>query len=103
MVTSFKRLPWYAWIFVPLFLPVLLVVVVPLGIIALLSIVYFSVFPERHLHIWDCEGTAHQRRRLSQWRSRYRQCSLGGRIVRAFTGKRRLQMVRQMSMTFRNC
>ena len=36
-----ERLPWYGWLLAPLVLPAVLVVAIPLGIVALLSIPYY--------------------------------------------------------------
>jgi hypothetical protein len=78
------RLPWYGWILVPLVLPAVLVIAIPLGILALFSTPYYLVFPDHHRHMWDLEGTPHQRYLLSKWRTRYSRLGIFGRIGRAF-------------------
>src|SRR5262245_38085422 len=80
-----RRQPWYAWLLVPLVLPAVLVVAIPLSILALLSIPYFAVFPDRHRHIWDFKGTLHQRELLAKWRTLYTRLGFVGRVRRAFT------------------
>ena len=96
----FQELPWYGWIFAPVYLLFLMMVVIPGEVLSLFSILYFSLFPDRHLHVWDCEGNEHQHRRLDQWRFQYQRCSLSRRMVRAFTGRRRRQMIRQVGLMF---
>jgi hypothetical protein len=86
---SFYRLPWYGWLLAPLVLPAVLVVAVPLGILALFSIPYYRVSPDRHRHAWDFDGTLHQRQLLAKWRSQYAHLGFIGRISRAFTRRRR--------------
>ena len=77
------HLPWYAWPLVPLVLPAVLIVMLPLGILALLSMPYFLVFPDRHAHIYDFKATSRQRELLSRWRSGYRRLGVGGRLARS--------------------
>jgi len=85
--TKFReKLPWYGWLLALLVLPVvLLVVAIPLGILGLFSIPYYFVFPDHHRHMWDFEGTAHQRARLAEWRSLYSRLGFFGRVRRAIT------------------
>jgi hypothetical protein len=79
-----RPVPWYLW---PLIPPVAIVVAVtvgiPLGILALLSIPFFWLFPERHAQLADFEGTEQQKVRLRQWRLAYGKLSLVGRVRRA--------------------
>jgi hypothetical protein len=86
---SSKRLPWYGWVLVPFLLPVVLVVGIPLGILAAISIPYFFVYPDHHRHIWDFQGTAHQRELLAKWRLHLAHLGFWGRIKRAFRRLRR--------------
>ena len=85
---SFKSLPWYGWVLVPFLLPVVLVVGIPLGMLALFSIPYYFVFPDHHRQIWDFEGTPHQRELLARWRLHYARLGFIGRIRRAFIRRR---------------
>ena len=78
-----EQLPWWRWFFFPLVVPVALVVLLPLGLLALLSIPYFLIFPDRHAQLHDFDGTPHQRGRIAQWRHRYSQLGLVQRIRRA--------------------
>lgn len=84
-----RRVPWYLWPLVPLALASGLVVMLPLGILALLSIPYFAIFPDHHAHRYDFEGAPHQRERLAQCRALYRNMNLLQRIERAVRRWRR--------------
>jgi hypothetical protein len=84
-----KQLPWYAWPLIPVVLPVAVAVMLPLGLLALLSIPYFWLFPDRHARLNDFEGTPHQRARLARWRVAYRRLGLWGRVRRAIKLTRR--------------
>ena len=84
-----RRLAWHQWLLVPVVLPVVLVVAIPFGVLALFSIPYYFVFPDHHRHIWDCEGTAHQRELLAKWRGLYSRMGFLARIRRAGTRLRR--------------
>src|SRR5579883_521729 len=83
-----KKLPLHAWPLVPFAFCAALVVMIPLGILALLSIPYYFVFPEHHRQVWDFKGTTHQRKLLEIWRSKYAKLSFIGRISRAFRKRR---------------
>jgi hypothetical protein len=83
------RLPWFAWPLVPLVLPAVLLVMLPLGLVALFSIPYFALYPDRHAHRYDFEGTAQQRARVERWRAGYGRLGLWGRVARAFKVARR--------------
>jgi hypothetical protein len=78
------RVPWYAWPLVPLVLPVVVLVMIPLGVLALISIPYYAVFPDHHAHFYDFQGTPHQKETLARWRAAYRRLSFPQRIGRAF-------------------
>jgi hypothetical protein len=79
-----NRVPWYLWpIVFPVFLVAGVVMFVPLALLALWALPFFWLNPERHMHIYDEEGTAHQRMRLQQWRDAYAKLSFGQRIRRA--------------------
>src|ERR1017187_9955342 len=80
-----ERLPWYGWLLAPAVLSAVLVVAIPLGILALFSIPYYFVFPDYHRHMWDFEGTGHQRARLMHWRSLYSRLGFFGRVHRAIS------------------
>lgn len=84
-----QRLPWYLWLLAPLLLPIGLVVAIPLGILALFSTPYYFVFPDRHAHQWDFEGTARQRELLTKWRREYSRLGFIGRIRRGMLRRAR--------------
>ena len=92
-----EHLPWYAWPLIPLVLPVAVVVMLPLGLLALLSIPDFWLCPDRHAHLYDFEGTPHQRARLARWRAAYRRLGLWGRVRRAIKLIRRRKWSRRPS------
>lgn len=78
-----KPLPWYLWPLVPPVAVVVAVVVgIPLGIVALLSIPYFWLYPDRHAHLADVEGTDRQKMQLRRWRLAYARLSIVGRARR---------------------
>jgi hypothetical protein len=78
-----KRIQWYLWPLVPIVFCGSLVVMIPLGILAIFSIPYFTIYPERHAHLYDFEATPHQKKRLAQWREMYSNLSFRQRITRA--------------------
>ena len=82
----FRETKWLFWLLAPFAFINALVVILPVGG-ALLSIPYFSLFPERHAHAFDFSGSPHQRERLVQWRSAYSRLTLAQRVYR--TRKRR--------------
>ena len=87
MTTTAKlhyRLPWYGWLLVPFVIPAALVVLIPLSLLAAISIPYYFVFPDHHRHMWDSESTPHQRELLARWRTQYSRLGIFGRIRRAF-------------------
>ncbi len=77
------RMPWWFWpIYLP-FVPVLLLgFVVFLGPIALLSIIYSTIYPENHAVIYDWEGSERQKSLMAKLRSQYRQMTIWQRIGR---------------------
>jgi hypothetical protein len=83
------RPPSWAWPLIPFVLPVVLLIMIPLGIAALISIPYFALYPDRHAHLYDFEGTAQQRARLASWRAGYARLSVWGRLKRAIKLARR--------------
>jgi hypothetical protein len=87
--TKSADLPWYVSILAPLVLPGVLLVMLILAIPAAISIPYFLLFPERHRHIHDFDGTVHQQARLGRWRAVYSRLTFFGRIGRAFTRNQR--------------
>ena len=82
-----ERLPWFLWPLVPLFLPICIILMLPVGLLALLSMPFYLVFPDAHLHMYDLEGTARQRELLARWRAIY--CPAGA----LSTDKARYQML----------
>jgi hypothetical protein len=82
-----KQPRWLLLLLWPLSLLVALPILLPLGVLALLSIPYFAVYPDHHAHLWDFEGTADQKEFLALRRRRYRSIGLRRRIRRAFRFK----------------
>jgi hypothetical protein len=78
-----ERPPWYLWPLVPLVLPIGLVIMLPFGLLALLSIPFYLVFPDTHPHKYDALGTPSQTERLARWRAHYRRIGLRRRIRRS--------------------
>lgn len=89
------RLPWFAWPLVPLVLPISLLVMLPLALLAVVTIPYFWLCPDRHAQLYDFEGTPHQRARLVCWRAAYRRLGLWGRLRRAVKLSRRCRRKRR--------
>jgi hypothetical protein len=56
---------------------------IPLGILALLSIPLYGIFPDQHVHPYDRNGTPEQKAFLALRRSRYRRLGFRRRIRRA--------------------
>ena len=87
---TLKRVPWYLWPLVPpVFLATLIFVGIPLGLLALLSIPYFWLYPDRHAHQWDFEGAGREKERLHRWRSAYQRIPFVARVRRAIKRSRR--------------
>ncbi|MCE9548673.1 MAG: hypothetical protein K8T25_24615 [Planctomycetia bacterium] len=90
MEVNRERLPWYTRLFYLIVMPFgLLFIVMPFSLLALLSIPYFSVFPDHHAHPHDYKGTPEQRQRLRNWRAGFRSLGLTGSIRRAMKLARR--------------
>ena len=91
-VSQFAR-PHVPWYLRPLILfvhfVVLVVVMIPLGILALLSIPYFILCPDRQIIVGDLRGTDRQRELLAKWKSVYRSLGFFGRIKRSMKLARR--------------
>jgi len=58
--------------------------ILPPAALVILSIPYFGIFPDHHVHLYDIEGTPEQKSFLALRRSRYRRLGLRRRIRRAF-------------------
>ena len=79
-----RGLPWYGRLLAPFVFLVLLPVLVPFGLLALASIPYFKLYPDRHMNIGDApEATESQRKRLAHWRRGYARLGFRQRLVRA--------------------
>ena len=79
-----QRLPWYLWPHAPFaFLAVALIVMLPLGVIALMSIPLTWLYQDRHMHIHDVQGTEMEKARLAKWRETYNRLSVVGRFRHA--------------------
>jgi len=83
-LSSREKLPPYLWLLAPIMLPVALLVMIPLGILALIAAPYYFVYPEHHIHQWDFEGTERQKALLVKWRTGHKRLGLFGRIRRGF-------------------
>ena len=77
----------------PIWLPFFLLLAIP----AAISIPYFWLFPERHAHFHDFDGTAHQKARLADWRSEYRRLSFRDRFRRALKKRQRRKRTRRLT------
>ena len=84
-----RRPPWYQWLLVPIVFPVALVIMGPLGLLALLSVPYFRVFPDHHAHLYDFNGTPRQRELLTRWRAGYKRLGITGRFARCLKVRKR--------------
>jgi hypothetical protein len=85
------RTPWYLWPFVIPGMFLGAIVMLPLGVLAVLSIPYFILYPERHLHEWDIDENLGHERSMRRWRAAYARLTLLGRVCRArvLAGRRR--------------
>jgi hypothetical protein len=87
-----KHVPWYLWpLALPVFVVTMVVVGIPLGILALVSIPYFWLYPERHAQRADFEGTESEKARVRRWRNAYRRLSFIARVRHATKRSRRLR------------
>lgn len=77
---------WWEWLFSPLMIMFVFFVG---GVLALISIPYFALYPERHAHEWDFDDNATHQRLLARWRARYARLTLGGRVRRSWMRFRR--------------
>jgi hypothetical protein len=84
MPTPSDRLPWYAWPLAPLVLAIGILVMTVLGILALFFLPYFFIYPDRHAHPYDFEGTPRQRELLARRRALYAKMNIFQRIGRGF-------------------
>ena len=88
------EIAWWKWFFVgpvavagALFAVVIFII--PVSVLALLSIPYYAVFPERHMQRYDFDGNPHEQDRLAEWRRRYSRLSMRQRIDRALAKRQR--------------
>jgi len=93
----YGRLPWFGWFLLPLILPAALVVLIPLSVLAAFSIPYYFIFPDHHRHLWDFEGTIHQRALLTRQRALYSRLGFLCRIHRAFARRTACSVCRRNS------
>ena len=83
-VPTRQRLPWYLWPLVPVAFVVTWVVVgIPLGLLALLSIPYLWLYPERQAYLADFHGSEAEKARLRRWRAAYQRLSFIARVRHA--------------------
>lgn len=78
-----QRPPWYLWPLAPLAFLGSLIVMLPLGVLALVSIPVVWLYPDRHMHVHDLRGSAEEKRRLARWRREYNRLSFFGRVRRS--------------------
>jgi hypothetical protein len=81
--TTRSRPPWYLWPLVPVAFVATLPVILPLALLALVSIPLTFVYPDRHKHLYDVGGTSAQKARLAQWRDAYERLGFLNRLRRA--------------------
>jgi hypothetical protein len=72
--------PWYLWPLALFAFVAALTVMLPLGVIALVSIPLTWLYPDRHMHIADVQGTAEEKARLARWRAAHNRLSFVGRV-----------------------
>jgi hypothetical protein len=84
-IAARHRLPWYAWPLAPVAFAAACIIMLPLSLLALLSIPYFALYPDYHVHIYDVQGTGRQRELLARWRACYARLGLFARCRRAIT------------------
>lgn len=76
--------PWYLWPLIPpIFLITAICVGLPLAILALISIPFFWLYPDRHIRLADARGTPLQKLRVAQWRAIYNSLSFPARLRRS--------------------
>src|SRR4051794_13118809 len=75
---------WWEWLFTPV---VVMLVFVVGGALAIVSIPYFWLYPDRHMHQWN--GDPAHTRSLENWRSSYARLTFFGRVRRNWTRWRR--------------
>jgi len=90
--------PWYCWPLVPFVLLVAMFVMVPIGIIALISIPLTLLYPDQHRHIFDDTGSPEEKARLARWRRAYRRLSIVGRVRHAIKRSKRLRRKRKRQL-----
>lgn len=79
---------WYQWPLIPLGFVFAMLAMLPLGLIALVSIPFFALYPERHMHIYDERGTPRQQELLTRWRTIRAKMSLPRRLIRLIQKRR---------------
>src|SRR5260370_40802733 len=84
-----RGVPWYLWPLVSFALLAALIAVIPLAVLACLSIPYFSIYPDRHRHVYDENGSPRQRELLARWRACYNRLSFRQRVARAIKLRQR--------------
>jgi hypothetical protein len=78
---------------IPLVLPVVVLIALPLGILALLSMPYYALYPDRHPHLYDFDATPRQRELLARWRAKFAKLGFFGRIKRYLLRRERRKRV----------
>lgn len=99
------------WFLYPLVMPCillcLLLFAIPVGLPALVLCIYWTVYPERHAHLYDFDRNPRHRELLAKWRGVYARMSFRERYKRFALVRRRRkrlgnQRVRRESAMIRN-
>jgi hypothetical protein len=69
-----------------LFLPAIMLFLFGL---AVWSIPYFWLYPERHAHVWDFDENQAHERSLKRWRDAYGRLTVAGRVHRRWKKRHR--------------
>ena len=64
--------------------------------LAVWSIPYFWLFPERHATEWDFDETPEHERSLRRWRDAYARLTIAGRVRRRWVKRRRRRRRRRL-------
>jgi hypothetical protein len=76
--TDYSPTAWWEWFFAPIVWPLFIVL---LFVAAGLSIPYFWLYPERHAHQFDFEGSPEEQRQLREYRNHRRRISIWRRLL----------------------
>lgn len=65
----------WEWLFAPLYYPIILLILI------FVILPYLWLYPERHAHVIDVEGTDEEKRKLSAFREHRRRVGIGRRLL----------------------